>query len=156
LTWQRSILANIVTLVAAIITDFCEGLEFQILGHKLMFSFTPITEEDMLRGIHDNFMRDRHVRSEFFEAAVQATAADVAKNLKFLDRWHERLLGGGLLRAQIASLIARLVLSLVDDILRGAKINLWAAHAGGPRLAAALEYRVTQSEIDEAAAEVNT
>lgn len=145
LMWQRSILSNIVTLVTAVITDFCEGLEFQILGHKLMFSFTPITEDDMLRGImHDNFVNERRVRSESFEAAVEAAAADVGKNLKFLDKWHERLLGGSLLRAQIASLIARIVLTLVDDILRDAKMNLWAANGGGLRLAASLEYRVPQ------------
>lgn len=157
LIWQRAILANIVTLVTAVITDFCEGLEFQILGHKLTISFTPITEEDMLRGIiHDSFLSERYVRSAFFEAAVEATAEDVGKNLKFLDRWHERILGGGMLRTQIASLIARLVLTLVDDILRGAKMNLWTAQAGGPRLAAALEYRVTQNNIEDVAGQIKT
>jgi hypothetical protein len=157
LVWQRSILSNIVTLVTAIMTDFCEGLEFMILGHKLSFSFSPITEDDILRGIiHDNFLSGRNVGSEFFEAAVEATAADVGKNLNFLDRWHERILGGGLLRAQISSLIARLVLTMVDDILRGAKMSLWATQAGGPRLAAALEYRVTPLAVDDVVVEGKT
>ena len=111
----------------------------------------------MLRGIiHDSFLSERYGRSAFFEAAVEATAEDVGKNLKFLDRWHERILGGGMLRTQIASLIARLVLTLVDDILRGAKMNLWTAQAGGPRLAAALEYRVTQNNIEGVAGQIKT
>jgi hypothetical protein len=141
LAWQRAILVNIVTLITAIVADFCDGIEFRILGHRLSFTFTPITEDDLLRGlINDNFMNERRSHPEQFEAAVIATAAEVGNNLKFLDRWHERALGGGILRTQIATLIARLVLSLVDDILHGAKINLWTAHAGGPRLTAGLEY----------------
>lgn len=78
---------------------------------------------------------------EKFEAAVRATAEDVAEGLQFLDRWHERALGGGMLRTQIATLIARLVLTLVDDILVASKMDLWATQAGGPRLVAGLEYR---------------
>lgn len=65
---------------------------------------------------------------------MQATADDVSENLKFLDRWHERALGSGMLRAQIANLIARLVLTLVGDVLSGAQMDLWAAQAGGPRM----------------------
>ena len=87
-------------------------------------------------------------RSEQFEAAVAATAADMAENLKFLDRWHERALGSGMLRAQIANLIARLVLTLVDDILSGAQMDLFAAQAGGPRVVAGLEYRTTPNYME--------
>ena len=84
---------------------------------------------------------NRRLKPEEFEAAVRATAADVGEELKFLDRWHERLLGGGVLRTQIANLIARIVLTLTDEVLSGASMNLWSAHAGGPRLLASLEYR---------------
>jgi hypothetical protein len=148
LAWQRAFLGNIITLITSVVADFCEGVEFQILGHRLSFSFNPITEEDMIRGlVSDPYNNRRRANPEQFEAAVRATAADMGEELKFLDRWHERALGGGRLRTQIATLIARLVLTLVDDVLSGCRMDLWAAQAGGPRLVAALEYR--SDEIDE-------
>jgi hypothetical protein len=143
IAWQRALLGNIITLVAAVIADFCEGLEFQILGHRLSIAFNPITESDMLRqiGMMGAGFNRKRVNQERFEEAVQATADDLADTLKFLDRWHERALGSGLLRQQIANLIARVVLTLADDVLSGARIDLWAAQGGGPRLVAGLEYR---------------
>jgi hypothetical protein len=145
LAWQRAMLGNLITLITSVISDFFEGLQFQILGHQLSFSFKPITEDDMIRHIGmvgDGFNRQK-ARPEEFEAAVRATAEDMSENLKFLDRWHERALGSGMLRMQIATLIARLVLTLIDDVLGGARMDLWAAHAGGPRVVAGLEYRNT-------------
>jgi hypothetical protein len=126
-----------------IIQDFSEGLQFQILGHSLSFNFKPITEADMIQHIGDGGFHFNHRRSkpEEFEAAVKATAEDVSKGLAFLDRWHERALGGDLLRAQIGNLIARIVLTLVDEVLHSARIDLWSAQAGGPRVVAGLEYR---------------
>jgi hypothetical protein len=50
---------------------------------------------------------------------------------------------------QIATLIARLVLTLIDDVLGGARMDMWAAHAGGPRLVAGLEYRTTPQYMEE-------
>jgi hypothetical protein len=148
LSWQRALLGNIITLVTAAISDFFEGMEFQILGHRLSFAFTPITEEDMIRHIGTTgggFSR-RRANTHEFESAVQATADSLSENLKFLDRWHERALGSGMLRSQIANLIARLVLTLVDDVLSGARMDMWAAHVGGPRLVAGLEYRTGPME----------
>jgi hypothetical protein len=160
LNWQRALLGNIVTLVTCVMADFVEGLEFQILGHRLSFAFAPITEEDMIRHLHmvgtmshgsNNLFYHRRYKSkdgtndnhspERFEEAVRATARDLSLELNFLDKWHERALGGEMLKTQIATLIARLVLSLVDEILCGARMDLWTTHAGGPRLVAGLEYR---------------
>ncbi|GKY91177.1 hypothetical protein MPSEU_000090400 [Mayamaea pseudoterrestris] len=145
IAWQRALLGNIITLVAAVITDFFEGVELQILGHRLSFSFKPISESDMLRNLgsagRDSWNRRSSASQEQFEAAVQATATELSENLKFLDRWHERALGSGLLRQQIANLIARVVLTLADDVLGSARMDLWTAQAGGPRLIAGLEYR---------------
>jgi hypothetical protein len=95
--------------------------------------------------VGDGFNRQK-AKPEEFEAAVRATAEDMSENLKFLDRWHERALGSGMLRMQIATLIARLVLTLIDDVLGGARMDLWAAHAGGPRVVAGLEYRTTRMD----------
>jgi len=150
LAWQRAMLGNIITLITAVMSDFCSGLEFQILGHRLSFAFTPITEEDMIRhiGMAGEGFNRRRATSAQFEAAVRATAEDLSENLRFLDRWHERALGSGMLRTQIANLIARLVLTLADDVLSGARMDLWAAHAGGPRLVAGLEYRTTTNYMD--------
>lgn len=147
LAWQRALLGNILSMVTALITDFCEGVEFQLLGHRLALSFTPITEDDMMEAIHSSGgTQNRPTRDpETFEAAVQATAEDMAEELQFLDRWHERALGGGVLRSQIATLIARLVLTLVDDILVASKMDLWTSQAGGPRMFAGLEYRSSPS-----------
>lgn len=150
LAWQRAMLGNIITLVTAVISDFFDGLEFQILGHQLSFSFTPITEDDMIRHlgmVGDGFNRHRP-KPEEFEAAVRATAEDMSENLRFLDRWHERAMGSDMLRMQIATLISRLVLTLIDDVLGGARMDLWAAHAGGPRLVAGLEHRTASHYMD--------
>lgn len=145
LAWQRALLANMITLITHVISDFAEGIELQILGHALTFSFKPITESDMIRhiGLADKGVNHRRAKPEEFEAAVQATAEDVSQGLKILDRWHERALGSGMLRAQLANLIARLVLTLADEVLSGARMDLWAAQAGGPRVLAGLEYRST-------------
>jgi len=143
-------LGNIITLVTAVVADFCEGLEFHILGHRLSFAFTPISEADMLRQLGsfaDGFNRHKASQAQF-EEAVKATADDLEGELNFLDKWHERALGSGMLRTQIANLIARLVLTLVDDVLGGARMDLWTAQAGGPRLVAGLEYRTTPNYMD--------
>ena len=151
LAWQRALLANMITLITHVISDFAEGIELQILGHALTFSFKPITESDMIRhiGLADKGMNHRRTKPEEFEAAVRATAEDVSQGLKILDRWHERALGSGMLRAQIANLIARLVLTLADEVLSGARMDLWAAQAGGPRFLAGLEYRTTPTSIPQ-------
>ena len=148
LAWQRAFLGNIITLATAIMTDFFEGLQFQILGHSLTFAFAPITQDDMIKhiGLSGSGFNSRRLRADEFEAAVRATAGDVGENLKFLDRWHERALGSGVLRTQIANLIARIVLTLTDEILTGARMDLWSSQAGGPRMLAGLEYRTTLEE----------
>jgi len=144
LSWQRALLGNIISLVGAIVSDFVDGIQIQILGHQLSLSFKPITAKDVMNGIV-GFGAVRHRASvEEFEAAVEATARDVSKSLEFLDRWHERALGGGVLRAQIGNLIARVVLTLTDEVLGGAKFDLWSAQIGGPRIAAGLEHRVEE------------
>jgi hypothetical protein len=149
LAWQRALLGNIITLATAVISDFLDGLRFQILGHELSFSFRPITEDDMI--LHFQLMSRRHLNHRKFkvvefEAAVRATAEDVSDELKFLDRWHERALGSGVLRTQIANMIARIVLTLTDEILSAARMDLWSAQAGGPRILAGLEYRTETTD----------
>jgi hypothetical protein len=145
LTWQRAIISNIISLVTAVIADFCEGIEFQILGHKLSMSFTPITQEEMLQRLYAHGTDQRRRDTEGFEEAVRATAITLSENLKLLDRWHQRALGSGVLVMQIATLIARLVLFLVDDILHASRMDLWSAHTSGPRLLAGFEYRSLSS-----------
>lgn len=148
LAWQRALLGNIITLATAIVSDFLDGLSFQILGHQLSFAFRPITEEDLIQQFQlagGGFNHRRYKPAEF-EAAVQATAEDVSEELKFLDRWHERALGSGVLRTQIANMIARIVLTLTDEILSGARMDLWSAQANGPRILAGLEYRIETDE----------
>mmetsp|Transcript_21810 Transcript_21810/g.62549 ORF Transcript_21810/g.62549 Transcript_21810/m.62549 type:complete len:896 (+) Transcript_21810:222-2909(+) len=146
LSWQRALLGNIITLVAAIVSDFVDGIQIHILGHQLSLSFKPITEKDVMNSVV-GFGTVRHRASvEEFEAAVEATARDVSKSLEFLDRWHERALGGGVLRAQIGNLVARIVLTLTDEVLGGAKFDLWSAQIGGPRIVAGLEYRRVEED----------
>lgn len=149
LDWQRAMVGNIITLATAIVSDFADGLQVQILGHALTVSFKPITEADMIQHIGTGGFRQNHrrARPDEFEAAVLATAQDMSESLSFLDgwlEWAERKLGGGVLRSQIGNLIARVVLTLVDEVLSGARLDLWSAQANGPRLYAALEYRTTQ------------
>eukprot|EP00529_Nitzschia_sp_RCC80_P003302 CAMPEP_0113492342 /NCGR_PEP_ID=MMETSP0014_2-20120614/28024_1 /TAXON_ID=2857 /ORGANISM="Nitzschia sp." /LENGTH=1110 /DNA_ID=CAMNT_0000386165 /DNA_START=52 /DNA_END=3380 /DNA_ORIENTATION=- /assembly_acc=CAM_ASM_000159 len=97
LAWQRALLGNIITLSTAVISDFLDGLSFQILGHQLSFAFRPITQEDLVRQFRlagGTFNHRRYKPAEF-EAAVRATAEDLSEELKFLDKWHERALGSG-------------------------------------------------------------
>ena len=130
-------------LVAAVVSDFADGMKIQILGHQLSLSFKPITASDVKQqlGSSDFRYNKRRSHQERFEEAVRATAEDVSKSLEFLDRWHERALGGRMLRAQIGNLIARIVLTLTDEVLSGAKFDLWSAQVGGPRIVAGLEFR---------------
>lgn len=148
LAWQRAFLGNIITLATSVMSDFFEGLQFQILGHSLTFAFAPITQEDMINhiGLSGAGFNSRRAKADEFEAAVRATAEDIADELKFLDRWHERALGSGVLRTQIANLVARIVLTLTDEILAGARMDLWSTQAGGPRMLAGLEYRTNSEE----------
>jgi hypothetical protein len=146
LAWQRALLGNILTLSTAIISDFVDGLHFQILGHQLSFAFRPITEVDIARQMAGGRFNQRRYKATEFEAAVQATAEDLKEELKFLDSWHERALGSGVLRTQIANMIARIVLTLTDEVLSGARMDLWSAQAGGPRMLAGLEHRVEEEE----------
>ena len=146
LAWQRALLGNIIGLSCAIISDFMDGLHFQILGHQLSFAFRPITEVDMARHLEmagGRFNQRRYKAAEF-EAAIQATAEDLKEELKFLDSWHERALGSGVLRTQVANLIARIVLTLTDEVLSGARMDLWSTQAGGPRMLAGLEHRLEE------------
>lgn len=140
LSWQRALLGNIITLVAALLSDFADGIQIQILGHQLLLSFKPITEFDMMNQINPNSRRHL-ARADEFEAAVQATAQDVSESLEFLDKWHERALGSGMLRTQIGSMVARVVLTLVDDVLAACKFDLWSAQIGGRRAFLDLEPR---------------
>eukprot|EP00970_Alexandrium_tamarense_P010036 scaffold2000_cov124-Alexandrium_tamarense.AAC.2 len=41
-------------------------------------------------------------------------------------------LGGGILRSQVGNLIARVVLTLIDEVLSGARLDLWSSQANGP------------------------
>lgn len=148
IAWQRAILSNIITLIAAVASDFCGGIKLQILGHQLSLSFKPITEMDLIQNIGAGGLKVSHRRQrpQDFEEAVSATARDISDGMKFLDKWHERALGSGMLRAQIGNLIARVVLTLVDEVLSGARMDLWSAQVGGPRVIAGLEYRLDDSE----------
>lgn len=151
LDWQRAMVGNIITLATAIISDFADGLKVQILGHALTVSFKPITEADLIQHIGVGGFRQNHrrTRPDEFEAAVLATAQDMSDALSFLDgwlEWFERRVGGGVLRSQIGHLIARVVLTLVDEVLSAAQLDLWSSQANGPRLYAALEYRTSKTE----------
>ena len=148
MSWQRALLGNILVLVTAVMSDFCEGLEVQVLGHKLSLSFSPITEEDMMRNmVRDSLQKRPTVNTEQFEAAVLATANDIAKSLNFLDRWHHKALGAGNLKLQIATLIARLVLTLANDVLTASQMNLWTEQAGGPTLLPGFEFRTSPNYL---------
>lgn len=148
LDWQRAMVGNVITLATAIVSDFADGLQVQLLGHFLTVSFKPITEADMIQHIGVGGFRQNHRRTRpaEFEAAVLATALDISESLSFLDgwlEWIERKVGGGVVRSQIGNLIARVVLTLVDEVLSGARLDLWSSQANGPRLYAALEYRAS-------------
>ena len=149
LDWQRAIVGNIISLATAIVSDFADGLQVQMLGHALTVSFKPITEADLIQHIGAGGFRQNHRRTRpaEFEAAVLATAQDMSESLAFLDgwlEWVERRVGGGVLRSQVGNLIARVVLTLIDEVLSGARLDLWSSQANGPRLYAALEYRTKE------------
>jgi hypothetical protein len=83
---------------------------------------------------------------------VWATAQDISSSLSFLDGWLgwlEKKIGGGILISQLSNLIARVVLTLIDEVLSGARLDLWSSQANGPRLFAALEYRTSSISTDD-------
>ena len=85
----------------------------------------------------------RRTRPAEFEAAVLATALDISERLSFLDGWLKRIkrkVGGGFLRSQIGNLLPCVVLTLVDEVLSRARLDLWSSQANGPRLYAALKH----------------
>lgn len=153
--WQRAIVGNIITLVTAIVSDFADGIQLQILGHSLSFSFKPITEADLFQhtGVGSFRQNNRRSRPHDFEYAVWATAQDISKSLSFLGDgwlgWLEKKIGGGILINQLSNLIARLVLTLIDEVLSGARLDLWSSQANGLRLYAAMEYRTTDLNEEE-------
>ena len=114
-------------------------------------------EQDMMKSLERSMSGDSSTSTsssfyqhparslQAFESAVEETTKSMAESLQFLDRWHERMLGGDQIRTQIAALIARVVLSLIDDILCQSRMDLWSSHAGGPRLLAGLFYRTPPS-----------
>ncbi|GMH74003.1 hypothetical protein TrST_g6653 [Triparma strigata] len=139
---QRALLGNILSIVTALISDTADGARVRILGHQLTLHFSPVGERDALGWITNmrNAAADKSRTGEEFEKSVREIGSDIAKSLKFLDKFHHRALGSGLLRVQIANMLARLILTLVDDILTGAKFDLWP-NGGGPRVLAGLELR---------------
>jgi len=143
IAWQRALLSNIISLITSIMSDFCSGIRIQMLGHYLSLSFNPITEADMIRNLNAGISHTpkKRATSGNFDDAVAATAKDIADSLTFLDKWHERLLGGDVLKIQIGTLIARVVLTLVEECLSGFAIDLWSNQGGGPIVYAELEYR---------------
>jgi len=143
IAWQRALFSNIVSLVCFIVADFAAGIRVQLLGHMLTFTFRPLTEEDVIFALDPNrpLFNNKAKDSAEFEAAVRATAADVSNNLTFLDKWHERFLGGKVVRDQVGNIIARTSLSIVDEVLCGLQIDLWSRQVGGPRILAAMEHR---------------
>ena len=141
---QRALLGNIITIITAVISDAAENCRIKILGHQLSLNFSPIGEKDALGWINENIKSSSEpskARSQQdFEYAVTELATEIAKELKFLDKFHHKILGSGLLRVQIANLLARIILTLVDDLVGGAKFDLWPS-GGGPRVLAGLELR---------------
>lgn len=75
---------------------------------------------------------------EDFETIVQRIGIDLSKQLQFLDKWHERVLGGQILRDQIGMVISRIVLLIIEDILRSLDIDLWTS----TRITASLNYLI--------------
>jgi hypothetical protein len=146
LSLQRALVGNVLTVVTATVKDGCDGFRLRILGCQLTLNFKAMGAAESIRwlgggGGGGGRRQDppRRTSSEF-EVAVTEISTSLYKELKFLDRWHEKLLGGVFLRTQIANLIARLVLTLVDDCLGGLKLDLWS-EGGGPRVLAGIEIR---------------
>ena len=78
--WQRVLLGNIITIVAAVVSDFAEGVQFQILGHQLSFSFKPITEADIIQHIGVGGFRFNHRRTK--PERQQLTSVKVLDSLR--------------------------------------------------------------------------
>ena len=134
-----------VTLTTALIGDAAKGFRLRILGHELGLTFNPIDEEGVVGWMMGGQKKGNVRGSEEFEVAVREIARGIKRELRFLDIWYERVLGSGLLRSQIANLIARVVLTLVDDLVGGLKFDLWPT-GGGPRVLAGIEYRTMGGE----------
>ncbi|GMH58219.1 hypothetical protein TrRE_jg4178 [Triparma retinervis] len=146
--FQRALLGNIISIVTSIVSDAVGNTRVRILGHKLTLDFSPVSEQDALEYLRKQIQQQqqsqqRKKKREHLEEAVNTIADKLAHELKFLDKVHHRLLGSGLLRVQVATLLARIILTLVDDLVGGFKIDFW----GGPRILAGLEIRSEENLI---------
>ena len=145
--FQRALLGNVISIVTSIVSDAVGNTRVRILGHKLTLDFSPVSEQDALeylrKQIQQQQSQQRKKKREHLEEAVNTIADKLAHELKFLDKVHHRLLGSGLLRVQVATLLARIILTLVDDLVGGFKIDFW----GGPRILAGLEIRAEENLI---------
>jgi len=142
--FQRALLGNIISIVTSIISDAVGNTRVRILGHQLTLNFSPVSEQDAIQYLSKQLQQQQLPQSkkkrEDFEVAIKAITDKLGHELKFLDKVHHRLLGSGLLRVQVASLLARIILNLVDDLVGGFKIDFWT-NGGGPRVLAGLEIR---------------
>mmetsp|Transcript_19942 Transcript_19942/g.41671 ORF Transcript_19942/g.41671 Transcript_19942/m.41671 type:complete len:692 (-) Transcript_19942:25-2100(-) len=142
--FQRALLGNIITIVTSVVSDAVGNTRVRILGHQLTLNFSPVSEQDALQYLRKQMQQQQSPQSkkkrEDLEEAVKTIAEKLAHELKFLDKVHHRLLGSGLLRVQVATLLARIILTLVDDLVGGFKIDFWV-NGGGPRILAGLEIR---------------
>ena len=135
---QRALLGNVLTVVACVLGDFATGISGQVLGHRISVRVDPLPDDDALNWVRANAGSAAMAtgqRGKEFENAVQHLAAQIDRDLKLLRHGYERWI-----RRQLATLIARLVLTLVDDVLGAVKFDLWT-QGGGPRILAGIEYR---------------
>ncbi len=143
---QRAILGNVVSLVSFVVSDAVAGFQLRLLGHQLTASFTPMSDEEAFTWLRSTAVYSRRIdgrRAAEFEVAVRELAAVIDNDFKVLQHPYERWV-----RKQLATLIARLALTLVDDALGGCKFDLWPA-GGGPRILAGIEFRVPEVESNK-------
>jgi len=65
--------------------------------------------------------------------AVELLAGNILPSLTFLTGWWERVLGSGILRQQIAMMLARVVVVLMEGVVGSCRFDLWGGEEDGGR-----------------------
>jgi hypothetical protein len=131
---QRALVSNAVMLAVSLVSDLVQGVRVRVLGHELTLNFSAVDGISLLSALNDMDGEDKRRESAEFEKAVATLTDRISPSLNLPISY---LPFYGVIKHQIANVVARIVVTLIDDVVGGIKVDLW----GGVRVLAGVEYR---------------
>lgn len=132
---QRCLLQNLVIILTITLRDALRGVHLNILGSSFRFDLQPIHFKYRDFDPHGNL-------ESIDEEAVANLAKNILPSLTFMTSWHERVLGSNILRQQVAQLLARIVVMLVQGTVGSGRFDFWGCEGkGGVSVRCGVKYR---------------